>query len=104
MAACLMAGLLGVIAVTGRWPVDAPRTHVEAGGILSLPAERVTRVEFSAGEQRAVFSRNPREEWLFNGTATGPAVAGHIDFARLPGSVMAIVSLLTSTAKHFTLA
>ena len=50
VVACLMSGLLGVIAVTGRWPVDAPRTHVEAGGILSLPAKHVTRVEFSAGQ------------------------------------------------------
>ena len=95
LAACLMAGLLGVIAVTGRWPVDAPRTHVEAGGILPLPAEGVARVEFSAGEQRAVFSRSPREGWLFNGTATGPAVAGHIDTA---------VRLLTISAPRRVLA
>ena len=81
VAACLMAGLLGAIAITGRWPVDAPRTHLEAAGILSLPAERVERVEFSAGEQRAVFSRNSREGWRFNGTATESAVAGHIDTA-----------------------
>ena len=33
-AACVMAGLIGAIALTGRWPVDAPRTHVEGGGIL----------------------------------------------------------------------
>jgi hypothetical protein len=81
VAASLMAGLLGFIAVSGRWPVDAPRTHAEAGGILSLAPERVERVEFSTGEQRAVFSRSPREGWLFNGTVTGPAVAGHIDTA-----------------------
>ena len=81
MAACLMAGLLGVIAVSGRWPVDAPRTHVEAGGILSLAPERVSRVEFSSGGQRAVFSRNSRKEWLFDDAPTEPAVAGHIDTA-----------------------
>jgi hypothetical protein len=81
MAACLMAGLLGVIAVSGRWPVDAPRTHVEAGGILSLAPERVSRVELSSGEQRAIFYRNSREEWLFNDAPTEPAVAGHIDTA-----------------------
>jgi hypothetical protein len=75
------AGLLGVIAVTGRWPVDAPRTHVEAGGILSLPAERIARVEFSAGEQQSLFSRDPREGWLFNGAPTGPAIANHIETA-----------------------
>jgi hypothetical protein len=95
VAAGLMAGLLGAIAVTGRWPVDAPRTHVEAGGILSLAPERVARVEFSAGEQRAVFSRNPREGWLFNGAATEPAVAGHIDTA---------VRLLTISAPRRVLA
>jgi len=94
-AACLMIGLLGVIAVTGRWPVDAPRTHVEAGGILSLPAERVARVEFSAGEQRSLFSRNPREGWLFNGAPTGPAAANHIDTA---------VRLLTISAPRRVLA
>jgi hypothetical protein len=81
IAACLMAGLLGVIAVSGRWPVDAPRTHVEAGGILSLAPERVSRVEFSSGEQRAIFSRNPREDWLFNDVPTERAIAGHIDTA-----------------------
>jgi hypothetical protein len=77
----MMAGLLGVIAVTGRWPVDAPRTHMEAGGILSLPAEGIARVEFSAGDQHSLFSRDPREGWLFNGVPTGPAVANHIGTA-----------------------
>ena len=81
VVACLMAGLLGVIAVTGRWPADAPRTHVEARGVLSLPAEEIARVEFSAGEQRALFSRDPRKGWLFNGAPTGTAVANHIDTA-----------------------
>ena len=81
IAACLMAGLLGVIAVTGHWPVDAPRTHVKGGGILLFPAERIARVEFSAGEQQALFSRGPAEGWLFNGVRTGPAVADHIDTA-----------------------
>ena len=95
VAACLMAGLLGVIAVTGRWPVDAPRTHVEAGGILSLPAARVARVEFSPGEQRAVFSRNSREGWLFNDVPIEPAVASHIDTA---------VRLLTISAPRRVLA
>jgi hypothetical protein len=81
LAACLMAGVLGVIAVTGRWPSDAPRTRLEAGGILSLPAERVARIEFSAGERQAVFSQHAREGWLVNGAETGPSVAGHIDTA-----------------------
>ena len=81
MAACLMAGLLGVIALSGRWPVDAPRTHVEAVGILPLSPERVSRVEFSSGEQRAIFSRDSREEWLFNYAPTEVAIAGHINTA-----------------------
>lgn len=81
VAACVMVGLIGAIAVTGRWPVDAPRTHVEAGGILSFPPETITRIEFSTGKQQAVFSREPRGGWLANGTPTGPAVAGHIDTA-----------------------
>jgi uncharacterized protein DUF4340 len=95
VAACMMTVLLGVIAVTGRWPVDAPRTHVEVGGILSVPAERVTRVEFSAGEQRAVFSGNPREGWLFNKAPVEPAVASHIATA---------VRLLTISAPRRVLA
>ena len=94
-AACAMTALIGAIAFTGRWPVDAPRTHLEAGGILSLSADRVARVEYSAGEQRAVFSRNPRENWLFNGAATGPAVARHIQTA---------VRLLTVSAPRRVLA
>lgn len=81
VAACLMAGLLCVMAITGRWPVDAPRTHLETGGILSLRVEGITRVEFSGGEQQAIFSRDPREGWLFNGAATGPVAANHIDTA-----------------------
>jgi hypothetical protein len=92
VAACLM---VGVIAVTGRWPVDAPRTHVEAGGILSLPAERIARVEFSAGGQQSLFSRDPREGWLFNGAPTGPAIANHIETA---------VRLLTVSAPRRVLA
>jgi hypothetical protein len=80
-AACLMIGLLGVIAVTGRWPVDAPRTHAQAGGILSLPVERIAHIDFSAGAQQAVFGRQPRGGWVVNGAATGPAVASHIDTA-----------------------
>jgi hypothetical protein len=81
IAACLMVCSLGFIAITGRWPADAPRTHMEAGGILSLPIERVVRIEFSADRQPAVFTRNPPEGWLFNGTAIAPAVAGHIEAA-----------------------
>jgi hypothetical protein len=81
VAACLTAGLLGVIAITGRWPVDAPRTHVEVGGILSLPVERITRIELSAGEHQMLFSRSTGEGWLFNGAPTEPAVASHIDTA-----------------------
>lgn len=95
MAACLMAGLLGVIAVSGRWPVDAPRTHVEAGGILSLAPERILRVEFFSGKQRATFSRNSREGWLLNDAPTEPAVAGHIDTA---------IRLLTISAPRRVLA
>ncbi|MBV8334402.1 MAG: hypothetical protein JO358_02915 [Alphaproteobacteria bacterium] len=93
-AACAMTALIGAIAFTGRWPVDAPRTHLEAGGILSLPTERVARVEFSAEGEHAVFSRKP-PGWLFNGTATGPAVTGHIDTA---------VRLLTVSAPRRVLA
>jgi hypothetical protein len=81
IAVCLVVGLLGSIAITGRWPTDAPRTHMEAGGILPLPIERVVRIEFSADDQPAVFSRTPPEGWLFNGTPIAPAVAGHIDAA-----------------------
>ena len=80
-AACVMAALIAVIAVTGRWPVDAPRTHVESAGILSIPAERVTRVELSARGQLDRFSRNTREGWLVNGAPAGSVAAGHIDTA-----------------------
>jgi hypothetical protein len=96
LAACLMTGVLGVIAVTGRWPVDAPRTHAEAGGILSLPVERIARIELSAGGQQAAFSREPRGGgWLVNGVATSIAVASHIDTA---------VRLLTTAAPRRVLA
>jgi hypothetical protein len=78
-AACAMAVLIGVIAVTGRWPVDAPRTHLEPGGILSVPAERIARVEFLAGGQHDLFTRDARERWLVNGGPTGATVAGHVD-------------------------
>jgi hypothetical protein len=66
VAACLMVGLLGVVAVTGRWPVDAPRTHIEARGILHSVERVVARIEFSADEHSAVFSRKPGEGWLIN--------------------------------------
>jgi hypothetical protein len=79
--ACLMAGLVGVIAVTGRWPVDAPRTRVEAGGILPFAAERIVSIEFSSGERRLLFSRRSGESWLLNGSPIGLAAANHIDTA-----------------------
>lgn len=81
LAAGTMAALIGVIAVTGRWPIDAPRTHLQPGGILSVPAERIARAEFSAARQQDRFIRDKREGWLVNGAPTGPAVAAHIDTA-----------------------
>jgi hypothetical protein len=81
VAACLMAGLIGIIAVTGRWPSDAPRTHLEVGGILPVAAEMIASIEYSASEQRTRFSREGREGWAVDGTATGPVIAGHIDTA-----------------------
>ena len=80
-AACAMTAIIGVIAVTGRWPVDAPRTHLEPGGILSVPPPRVASVEFSAYALQDLFRRDAREGWLVNGTPTGAAVAGHIETA-----------------------
>jgi hypothetical protein len=81
VAACLMAGLLGVIAVTGRWPTDAPRTHLETGGVLSFSVDRIARIEFSAGEHPAVFIRGPQGGWGADGVPVGPVAAGHIDTA-----------------------
>jgi Domain of unknown function (DUF4340) len=81
VAACLMAGLIGAIVVTGRWPSDAPRTRLEAGGILPVPAERIADVEYSAGEQPTRFSRAGREGWVVDEAATSSAAAGHIDIA-----------------------
>ena len=95
VAACMMAGLLAIIAVTGRWPVDAPRTHLDSAGILRLPAERIVAVEFSAREQQSRFSRRSDRGWLLNGKATGPAAVNHIETA---------VRLLTASAPRRTLA
>jgi len=81
LAAGTMAALIGVIAVTGRWPVDAPRTRLEPDGILSIPPERVTLAEFSTGRQQDLFRRDTREGWLANDAPTGPAVTNHIDTA-----------------------
>lgn len=81
LAAGTMAVLIGVIAVTGRWPVDAPRTRLEPGGILSIPPERIALAEFSNGGQQDLFRRDTREGWLANGAPTGPAVTNHIDTA-----------------------
>jgi Domain of unknown function (DUF4340) len=95
VAACLMAGLLGIIAITGRWPVDAPRTHLDTAGILRLPAEGIVAVEFSAGEQQSRFSRRSAQGWLLDGRPTGPAAVNHIETA---------VRLLTVSAPRRTLA
>jgi len=81
LAAGTMAVLIGVIAVTGRWPVDAPRTRLEPGGILSISPERIALAEFSNGGQQDLFRRDTREGWLANGAPTGPAVTNHIDTA-----------------------
>jgi hypothetical protein len=81
VAACLMASLLGVIAVTGRWPTDAPRTHLKTGGVLSFSVHRIARIEFSAGEHLAVFIREPQGGWGANGVPVRPVAADHIDTA-----------------------
>jgi len=80
-AACLTAGFIGAGALTGRWPVDAPRTHIEAGGIFSIPVERVTRVEIAAGGEHTVLARGADSDWLVDGVPVGPAVGGHIAVA-----------------------
>ena len=76
-----MVGLLGVIAITGEWPVDAPRTHLETGGILAIPADNVARVDMASGAQRIEFSRGSGRSWLADQAAVDPAVAAHIDTA-----------------------
>jgi hypothetical protein len=77
-AACLMAGLIGAIALSGRWPVDAPRTHLETGSILSLPAERVVRIEIVGGGQHIRLSRGPGGTWRTGDAPAAAAVAEHI--------------------------
>jgi hypothetical protein len=77
-AACLMAGLIGAIALTGRWPVDAPRTHLETGGILPLPVERVARVEIVADGQHIRLGRGSDGGWLVNDAPASPMVGDHI--------------------------
>ena len=78
MAACLMAGLIAAIALTGHWPVDQPRTHLETGGILSIPVERVARVEIVAGGQRTSLRRQSGGGWLVNDAPAPAVVAEHI--------------------------
>jgi hypothetical protein len=72
-----MVGLIGLIAFTGHWPVDAPPTRLETGGILSLPAEGVAQVEIVAGGQHLRLDRRSGD-WRI-GDAPAPAmVALHI--------------------------
>jgi hypothetical protein len=80
VAALVTAGLIGAIALSGRWPVDAPRAHLDAGGILSIPAERVARIEIAADGDRTVLRREPGG-WVVDGAAARPAVARHVDTA-----------------------
>jgi hypothetical protein len=81
LAAGTMAALIGVIAVTGRWPVAAPRTRLEPGGIVSVPPERIVLTEFLAGGRQDLFRRAAPAGWLANGALTEPAVTNHIDTA-----------------------
>ncbi|MBO0736538.1 MAG: DUF4340 domain-containing protein [Alphaproteobacteria bacterium] len=81
IATCLMAGLIGAVAITGRWPSDAPRTHLEKVGILAVAPEGIASIECSVGDQRTRFNRGGQDGWLVNDAAAGPAVAGHIDVA-----------------------
>jgi hypothetical protein len=79
-AAVATAGLIGAIALSGRWPVDAPRTHLGAGGILAIPAGRVARIEIVADGARTALVQRPGG-WLVDGVAARPAVARHVDAA-----------------------
>jgi hypothetical protein len=77
-AAGLMAGLIAAIVVTGRWPVDAPRTHLETAGILPVPIERVARIEIVSGTGRIRLDRKAGGGWSVDGVPAGAAVADHI--------------------------
>jgi hypothetical protein len=78
MAACLMAGLIGAIAFTGHWPVDAPRTHLDTEGILSLPVEWVARVEIVDDGRHINLGRQSAGSWLVNGAPAPAMVVEHI--------------------------
>jgi hypothetical protein len=73
-----MAGLIGAVALTGRWPVDAPRTHLERHGIVPVEVEQVVRVDLGVGGSRTVLVRGGDGDWLVNGAPVRPIVAGHI--------------------------
>jgi hypothetical protein len=76
-----MAGLIGAIALTGHWPVDQPRTHLETGGILSIPVERAARVEIVAGGRHMSLRSQSGGGWLVNDAPASAAVAEHIAVA-----------------------
>ncbi len=77
-AACLMAGLIGAIALTGHWPVDAPPTHLDTRGILSTPIERVARVEIVDNGRHIRLGRQSGGGWLVNDAPAPAMVAEHI--------------------------
>jgi hypothetical protein len=90
-----MAGLIGVIALSGHWPVDAPLTHLDTKGILSTPIERVARVEIVDNGRHIRLGRESGGGWLINNAPASAMVAEHITAAlriltfSAPGRVLA---------------
>jgi hypothetical protein len=72
-----MASLIGAIALSGHWPVDAPRTHLETKGVLAIPIAKVALVEIVAGGQHTRLRRQSGG-WLLNDAPAAAGVAEHI--------------------------
>jgi len=81
VAALVMVGLIVTITVTGRWPMDAPRTHAGVKGVLSLAPEHVARIEIAAGDARATFEHSAEGQWRSDGMQADPILARHLDAA-----------------------
>jgi hypothetical protein len=79
-AGCVMVALLAAIALSGEWPTNSALEAPKKQGIVSLPANQVSRIEVSAGETDLLFQRE-RTGWLVNGVSAEHAVSDHIDSA-----------------------
>jgi hypothetical protein len=81
LLAALALVYLGAMVVTGAMPVQLQLVRFEAKGVMTLPPERIRRVELRRGAQRLTLVRAGEKQWLTGAGADIGAVGSRVSMA-----------------------